>query len=97
MTNIIIAIISLAFAGIDILSGSITALINGKFNTHRFKTGCLSKFSQVAIIILTMPLQSLAKEYLAIDLPFTMVVLTQFIIQEAASVFENYKKLGEEG
>lgn len=96
MTNIIIAIISLSFAVIDILSGSITALINGDFNTHRFKIGCLSKFSQVAIIILTMPLQILAKDYLSIDLPFTMVVLTQFVIQEAASVFENYKKLGSE-
>lgn len=93
MTNIVIAIISLSFAVIDILSGSITALINGDFNTHRFKIGCLSKFSQVAIIIITMPLQILAKDYLAIDLPFTMVVMTQFIIQEAASVFENYKKL----
>lgn len=93
MTNIVIAIISLSFAVIDILSGSITALINGNFNTHRFKIGCLSKFSQVAIIIITMPLQILAKNYLDIDLPFTMVVMTQFIIQEAASVFENYKKL----
>lgn len=93
MTNVVIVIISLSFAVIDILSGSITALINSEFNTHRFKIGCLSKFSQVAIIIITMPLQILAKEYLDIDLPFTMVVMSQFIIQEAASVFENYKKL----
>jgi phage-related holin len=94
LTNFVIALISLAFAGIDIISGSVTAIINGDFTTHKFKRGCLSKFSQVAIIIATMPLQVLAKDYLSIELPFTMVVLTQFIIQEAASVFENYKKLG---
>lgn len=93
MTNIIIAVIASAMATIDIISGSVTALINGDFNTHRFKIGCLSKFAQVAIIIATMPLQILAKDYLNIDLPFTLAVLTQFIVQESASVFENYKKL----
>ncbi len=93
MTNLIIAIVSFAMAGIDILSGSITAIINNDFNTHRFKVGCLCKFGQVAIIILTMPLQVLAKDYLSIDLPFTLAVLVQFIVQESASVFENYKKL----
>lgn len=93
MTNIIIAIVASAMAVIDIISGSVTAIINNNFNTHKFKIGCLSKFAQVAIIILTMPLQILAKEYLNIDLPFTLAVLTQFIIQESASVFENYKKL----
>lgn len=93
MTNLIIAIVAGAMALIDILSGSITAVINGDFNTHRFKLGCLSKFGQVGIIIATMPLQMLAKEYLSIDLPFTMAVLIQFIVQESASVFENYKKL----
>lgn len=95
ITNFVIAIISLAMATIDILSGSVTALINKEFNTHRFKVGCLAKFGQVAIIICTMPMQILAKEYLQIDLPFTLAVLTQFIIQESASVFENYKKLGK--
>lgn len=93
MTNIIIAVIASAMATIDIISGSVTALINGDFNSHRFKIGCLSKFAQVAIIIATMPLQILAKDYLNIDLPFTLAVLTQFIVQESASVFENYKKL----
>jgi len=93
ITNLMIAIISLAMATIDILSGSITAIINGDFNTHRFKIGCLTKFGQVGIIIATMPLQMMAKTYLDIDLPFTMAVLLQYIIQESASVFENYKKL----
>lgn len=93
MTNIIIAVIASAMATIDIISGSVTAVINGDFNSHRFKIGCLSKFAQVAIIIATMPLQILAKDYLNIDLPFTLAVLTQFIVQESASVFENYKKL----
>lgn len=93
MTNIIIAVVASAMALIDITSGSITAIINGEFNTHRFKIGCLSKFGQVGIIIATMPLQMLAKDYLNIDLPFTLAVLTQFILQESASVFENYKKL----
>ena len=93
MTNIIIAVVASAMAAIDIISGSVTALINGDFNSHRFKIGCLSKFAQVAIIIATMPLQILAKDYLNIDLPFTLAVLTQFIVQESASVFENYKKL----
>lgn len=93
MTNLVIAIVASAMALIDILSGVITALINGEFNTHRFKIGCLSKFGQVGIIIATMPLQMLAHNYLQIDLPFTMAVLLQFIIQESASVFENYKKL----
>ena len=93
MTNFVITIVAGAMALIDILSGSITALINNEFNTHRFKIGCLSKFGQVAIIIATMPLQILAHDYLNIDLPFTMAVLIQFIVQESASVFENYKKL----
>ena len=93
MTNIIIAVVASAMATIDIISGSVTAIINGAFNSHRFKIGCLSKFAQVAIIIATMPLQILAKDYLNIDLPFTLAVLTQFIVQESASVFENYKKL----
>ena len=93
MTNIIIAVVASAMALIDITSGSITAIIKGDFNTHRFKIGCLSKFGQVAIIIATMPLQILAKDYLNINLPFTLAVLTQFILQESASVFENYKKL----
>ena len=93
MTNLIIAIIAGAMALIDILSGSVTAIINNNFNTHRFKIGCLSKFGQVGIIIATMPLQALAHDYLEIDLPFTMAVLIQFIVQESASVFENYKKL----
>lgn len=96
ITNLVIAIVSLVMATIDILSGSVTAVINGTFESHKFKIGCLSKFAQVAIIITSMPLQALAKEYLDIDLPFTLAVLTQFIIQEAASVFENYKKLGKE-
>lgn len=95
ITNFIIAIISFAMATIDILSGSITAIINKNFDSHKFKIGCLAKFGQVAIIIFTMPLQTLAKDYLEIDLPFTLAVLTQFIIQESASVFENYKKLGK--
>lgn len=93
MTNVIIAVVASAMAVIDIISGSLTAIINNNFNTHKFKIGCLSKFAQVAIIIFTMPFQILAKEYLNIDLPFTLAVLTQFIIQESASVFENYKKL----
>ena len=96
MTHVVIAFIAGVMAIIDILSGSVTAIINNNFNTHRFKIGCLSKFGQVAIIILTMPLQILAKEYLSIDLPFTLAVLTQFVVQESASVFENYKKLGNE-
>lgn len=93
MTNLIIAIVASAMALIDITSGCITAVINNEFNTHRFKIGCLSKFGQVAIIIATMPLQILARDYLSINLPFTLAVLTQFILQESASVFENYKKL----
>lgn len=96
MDKVIISILVFFLALTDIGSGSLVALINHEFTSHDFKVGCIKKFGQIAILIVSMPITELCYTYIGIELPITIAVTTQYIVQEGFSLYENFKKLGGE-
>lgn len=78
---------------IDILSGIISACLQGNFSSREMKFGLFRKVFDVLIMVALLVIQNVAVLN-GINIPFGSIIIGAFCFKELGSVLENYVKAG---
>ncbi len=78
---------------LDIITGIISACLQGEFSSREMKFGLFRKTLDVAIMIALLVIQRVA--YLnGFDVPIGSIIVGAFCFKEGTSIIENYGKAG---
>lgn len=78
---------------IDIITGVISACLQGSFSSREMKFGLFRKVFDIAVMIALLVIQRVA-ELNGITVPFGSITVGAFCFKELGSVLENYVKAG---
>jgi toxin secretion/phage lysis holin len=78
---------------LDIITGVISACLQGNFSSREMKFGLFRKTLDIAIMVAILTIQRVASLN-GFDVPIGSIIVGAFCIKEGTSIIENYAKSG---